>query len=343
MTRRLVILLTLLTVACEEPRRREVPAMPVRIEVAKRSDFAPTLTLLGVIRPARMIPIEAIQGGTLHYSKRFEGGLQTGAPVRRGELIAELRNHQVMFQRTQTRLQLEASNAEFERARRSFEQGVVSQAEYNEMKVRAELARETHDAAQRDSARLRIAAPEDGWLVVAKRIPPGVHLAAGTLLAEIASGGDPIIESAVAAGDRTLLRPGLMATFGKSRARIVEVAGVIDTTGTARVVARIEGGQVPPPGTGVELLVELDRREDVLTVPEEAIVAAGDGPAVFIASTSAGSHRFMRVKRVPVELGGRSSERVEIVSGLRDGDRVVVSGADALSDNVIVTEAEGMK
>jgi multidrug efflux pump subunit AcrA (membrane-fusion protein) len=109
-------------------------------------------------------------------------------------------------------------------------------------------------------------------------------------------------------------------------------------------VAAIESGSVPLPGTGVELQVELDRRPDVMTVPDEAIVAAGDGPAVFVASTSAeGFRAFSRVKRVPVEIGGRSAGRVEIISGLRDGDRVVVSGADALSDDAIVGDAEAVK
>jgi multidrug efflux system membrane fusion protein len=332
--------LVLAVLACERERREEFPAIPVQMEVAKRAEFAPTLALLGVVRAAHTIPLEAISGGNVVYARRFAGGLQTGVRVTRGETIATLTNEQVGFQRTQSRLQMEAALAEFDRAKRSFEQGVVSQAEYNSRKVAADLAREQYAAATRESGRLSIVAPESGTLVVAKPFPPGVHVAAGTILAEISSGGAPIIESAVAAADRALLRPGLVVTFGEGRGKIAEVASVIDAAGTARVVATIDGGTVPPPGSGVELKVELDRRPDVLTVPEEAIVASGDGPAVFIASMSAEGYRtFSRVKRVAVELGGRSNGRVEIVSGVRDGDRVVVSGADALSDSALVSDA----
>jgi RND family efflux transporter MFP subunit len=344
MKRLAAVLLAFATLACERTRPAEPSAIPVRFEVAKRASFAPTLTLLGVVRAARTLPLEAVQGGTLVYARRFAGGLQTGAQVTRGETIAELRNDQVLLHRTQARLQMGAANAEFERARLSFEQGVVSKAEFSARKIGADLAREEYAGAQRENARLSIVAPESGTLVVAKLIPPNVNVAAGTILAEIASGGAPIIESGVAAGDRALLRPGLIAKFGDSTARIVEVAGVIDASGTARVVAAIESGTVPLPGTGVELQVELDRRPEVLTVPEEAIVAAGDGPAVFVASTSAeGFRSFTRVKRVPVEIGGRAGGRVEITSGLRDGDRVVISGADALSDDALVGDAEAAK
>lgn len=341
MSRRIAaVFLIFLALACERRREREPSAMPVRIEVAKRAPFAPTLTLLGVVRAARTLPLEAVQGGTVVYPRRFAGGLQTGAAVRRGEVIAELRNNQVMSHQAQSRLQMEAANAEFERARLSFDQGVVSEAEFNEKKTRAELARESHAAAMREAARLNIVAPESGTLVVAKLVPPGVHVAPGTVLAEIASGGAPVIESAVAAADRASLRPGLLASFGDGRARIAEVAGVIDASGTARVVATIESGTIPPPGTGVELKVELERKGEVLTVPEEAIVAASDGPAVFVASTSAeGFRTFSNVKRVSVEIGGRANGRVEITSGLRDGDRVVVSGADALTDGAVVSDA----
>jgi RND family efflux transporter MFP subunit len=342
--RKLALLILLLTTtACERERRPDFNAVPVRLEVVKSSDFAPTLTLLGAVRAARTIPVEAVQGGTLVYSRRFAGGLQTGVRVTRGEVIAELRNDAVRFDREQARLRMEAANAQFELARRSFDQGLMSSAEFNQAKLQADLARTQHAASTTQSARLTIVAPESGTLVVTKPIAGGVDVAARTLIAEIASGGAPIIECSVAAGDRASLRPGLAAKFaGDGRARIAEVAGVIDTTGTARVVATIESGAIPPPGTGVELQVELDRRSDVLTVPEEAIVAASEGPAVFVASSSAeGFRSFWRVKRIPVELGGRSGGRVEVTSGLRDGERVVVSGADALSDDAIVSDAEG--
>ena len=342
--RKCAVVLLLLLAACEREYREDVTAVPVKLEIVKSSDFAPTLTLLGVVRAARTIPIEAVQGGTLVYSRRFAGGLQTGAQVKRGEVNAELRNDAVRFDREQARLRMEAANAQFELARRSYEQGLTSAAEFQQAKLQADLARSQHAASSQQTARLTIVAPESGTLIVTKPVAPGIDIPARTLIAEIAAGGSPIVESSVAAADRDLLRPGLVAKFRDARARIAEVASVIDTTGTARVVATIESGAIPPPGTGVELQVELDRRKDVLTVPEEAIVAASEGPAVFVASSSAeGFRSFWRVKRVPVELGGRAGGRVEITSGLRDGERVVVSGADALTDDAVVSEAEGTK
>jgi RND family efflux transporter MFP subunit len=342
-----LLLLFALLCACERERYIEPGAIPVRTEVVRRRDFAPVTALVGVVRAAQTIPLTAVKSGRLAYPRRFAGGWQTGVRITRGELLGDIRNDQVLTAQAQADLQMQAADADFERAQRSFAQGVVSSAEYSAYKVRAQLAHEQFNAAKRDASQTHIFAPSSGTLIVTKPYAPGVAVDAGTVLAQIAAAGAPVIESSAPAAQRDLLRPGQTVRFtgpGKisGNGRITEVASVIDPSGTARIVASIEGNVVPPPGTGVDMQVELDQRRDVLTVPEDAIVAAGDGAAVFILSTSEGFSRA-RVKRARVELGGRAGGRVEVLSGIRDGDRVVTDGAEALADGSVVVEAEEPK
>jgi membrane fusion protein, multidrug efflux system len=125
----------------------------------------------------------------------------------------------------------------------------------------------------------------------------------------------------------------------KGSGHISEVAAVVGESGTSRVVATItQTGALPPPGTGVEITAQLEPRGSALTVPEDAIVPGTDGPALFIAAASEGAFNRFHVKRVAVVVGGRANGRVEIVSGLHDGDRVVISGVDALADDAVATE-----
>ena len=344
--RRALVLSVLVLTACREQQETFLAPTPVRMEVLKRSEFAPSLMLAGVVRAAQTYPLLASQHGTLVLGPRFRGGLRTGETVTKGEVIGEVRNDKVAFSRTQARLQMEAALADHERMERSHRDGVVSSADYSASELRAKLARETYAATQRDVASLRIIAPATGRLVVTTPFATGTTVDAGALLAEVATEGVPIVESAVAASERALLRPGLAVQLTgpggwTGAGRITEVATVIDPSGTARVVAELARAETAPaPGTALELKVELDRRPDVLTVPDDAIVAGSEGPAVYVAALGDVMERGFRVKRVAVATGGRAAGRVEITSGVRDGDRVVVSGADALGDDSLVTEVK---
>ncbi len=342
-----VAAVTLLTASgCEQERLERSPAVPVRTELARRLSFTPTLTLLGVIRAAQSIPLAVQQRGTIRYPSRFASGLQTGARVSRGEVIADIDNAEVKTAQTQARLEMEAAAADLDRAERSYRVGVISAAEYDSRRARAILAKEQHNAAAKRESTLRVTAPASGTLVVTKVLPSGSLIEGSAVLAEIATSGAPLVESSVAASERSQLRTGLPVTFTArgtppwtGSGHITEVATVVGESGTSRVVASITlNNPTPPPGTGVEVAVQLEARGAVLTVPEEAVVAGIDGPALFVASASEGSVNRFRVKRVAVVTGGYSNGRVEIRSGLHDGDRVIVSGVDALSEDAVASE-----
>jgi len=356
--------------ACERDDFQPPPATPVRTEVARRAAFTPTLTLLGVVHAAQSIPVVPQQRGTIRYPQRFANGLQTGARVSRGEVIAYVENDDVRAMQNEARLEMDAAASDFERAERSHKVGVISGDEHESRRVRAILAKERYLAASKRVATLQLAAQVSGTLVVARVVPAGSLVDPTIILAEIATAGAPLVESAVAASERPLLNPGLPVTLTargwKGAGRIAEVAAVVGESGTSRVVATIDGSAgvspagpaasrrppgrrdgaqpaggdagAPPPGTGVEVVVQLEPRASVLTVPEDAIVAGVDGAALFVAAASEGSFNRFRVKRVAVATGGRANGRVEIVSGLHDGDRVVVGGVDALADDALASE-----
>ncbi len=340
--------LLILLAACQGEQPPEVKGTPVKMETAVRGEFAPSLPLLGVVRAAQSVPLTARQRGVVSYPARFAGGLRTGERVTRGETIAIIRNDDVVSLQTQAKLQMDAAAAEFERKKRSHEAGIVSAADFSAAQVAAALAREQYANASRTAAELRLTAPAGGTLIVTKQVAPGTMVDPTIVLAEIAGGTDVVVESNVAAADRALLHPSQVVHFTahtsppwSGSGRIAEVAAVVDAaTGTARAVSTIDPTtDVPPPGSGVELQVELDHRRDVLTAPEEAIVAGSDGPALFIVGASEGP-AGSRVKRVRVETGGRANGRIEITTGLRDGDRIIVTGADGLTDDALVLETK---
>jgi membrane fusion protein (multidrug efflux system) len=87
------------------------------------------------------------------------------------------------------------------------------------------------------------------------------------------------------------------------------------------------------PGLFVNLRAEIARRERALVVPESALVRDTAGSYVWRVSTDD------TAERVPVETGVRQRGRVEIVSGLSPGDRVVSAGTNKVAAGIHVRMA----
>lgn len=83
------------------------------------------------------------------------------------------------------------------------------------------------------------------------------------------------------------------------------------------------------PGQFVGVEVVLERREDAVVVPEEAIVPRGGTNFVFVVDGGT-------ARRVEVVLGARQRGRVEIASGVEPGQRVVVAGQQRIDDGAAV-------
>jgi hypothetical protein len=103
------------------------------------------------------------------------------------------------------------------------------------------------------------------------------------------------------------------------------------------VVVAVESGAFAI-GQGVELEVELARSAAALTVPQEALVGLGSSTAVYVVERRHGAIDLL-ARLQTVKTGARGAGRVEIVEGLRAGDRVVVSGIELLADGAGVVEA----
>jgi membrane fusion protein (multidrug efflux system) len=94
-----------------------------------------------------------------------------------------------------------------------------------------------------------------------------------------------------------------------------------------------------------EVATLLPARAELLTLPRTAITFAPYGDSVFVIESKDGQDI---VFRRPVTTGESQEGRVEIVSGLEKGDRVVIAGQVKLRneqsvtiDNSLVPDEEG--
>jgi membrane fusion protein (multidrug efflux system) len=111
-------------------------------------------------------------------------------------------------------------------------------------------------------------------------------------------------------------------------------AGIDEATRTLRVRARAPNteGEVVP-GAFADVVIPLVERE-ALTIPAFALIPQLKGHTVFVYSNGAAEAR-------PVEVGTRTDERVEIISGLQAGDTLITSALLQLKPGAPVRLASG--
>jgi RND family efflux transporter MFP subunit len=78
------------------------------------------------------------------------------------------------------------------------------------------------------------------------------------------------------------------------------------------------------PGLYAEARLQLDRKDDVLTVPVQALNHEGDKTTVFVVNQDG------ELEDRSVQLGLQTSSDAEIISGINDGEQVVVSDRSSL-------------
>jgi RND family efflux transporter MFP subunit len=304
---------------------------------------------LGVVRPKLEAELRASAAGAIRYSESFESGLESGARIESGELLARVDNPEILRQLRESQALARAAAADLERHERAFELGVGTGNLVARAREEVDLARVRLQGTMGLASALEIRSPIDGLLVIEELPPEGSAVAGGDLVARVVETSRLVVRGTASAADRVLLEPGLMARFLVEGGReplevgtgsISSVEPEVGRGGTLGFSVDVsDGARLPAVGEGVVVSIELGLRRDALVIPSEAIYTSAESSSVFIVQRDLG----LRAKKRIVQLGLSSGGKVEVLSGLNEGDEVVVDGRDFLSDGSAVVVVTGSR
>lgn len=251
----------------------------------------------------------------------------------------------------QAAMEAEQAQRDFDRIQAVFREGGLTEQRVEQARQRAADARSRLEAAQAqvdprgagasiasvararaslESARARLAltrvlAPGDG-VVLTRSVEPGDAVQPGRVLLEVALDGPTELAVFPAEENLGAIRVGAPAMAspdafpGETFAAAVSfISPIVDPTqGTVEVRLSVpEPPDYLKPDMTVSVNIEVDRKDDAMVLPMDAVRALGtDTPWVAVV-------REGRLARQPVEVGLRTDEFVEILSGLRTGEPVV--------------------
>ncbi len=196
-------------------------------------------------------------------------------------------------------------------------------------RARAQLA--IADAAIADAV---IRAPYGG-VVVGRATEAGAYVASGDPIVDLLNDASLEVAADVPADLIQPLAPGLRVAAELDGALVeATVRAVIadenPMTRTRPVRFALAGAPGLAAGQGVILHLPVGPPRRTLTVAKDAVLREPAGAAVFVVVDGRAEHRA-------VELGGAVGDRFEVISGLAEGDRVVVRGNERLAPGQAVS------
>jgi HlyD family secretion protein len=183
----------------------------------------------------------------------------------------------------------------------------------------------------------KVVSPING--VVADRpVFPGEMVASGAPLVSLVDISQVVARANVPVADAAFIKVGRPARIagpeGDLAGKVTVVSPSVDpNTTTVEVWVQVPNpGEKLKPGGTVRVAIIAETIQNTIVVPASALLNSDEGgPKVMVVTSDKVAHERK------VSLGVRQGERVQIVSGVQDGDQVVTSGGLGLDDKAKVT------
>lgn len=344
------------------------PPMSVELAKASRADISAKLTVVGNLVGAATVDVVPRTPGRV-----VSVGVELGDRVSRGQVIARIEDQEIREQVKQAEASYKVAQAtirqreadlkfaetNLERSRNLFGRQLLpkqslddAEARYAAALAQLDLARAQFSQSEARLEELRITlgntnivSPVNGF-VGRRNVDPGAWISQNAPVMSVVDISTVRLVANVVEKDLRLVGAGDPADVmvdaypGETfRGRIARVAPVLDpATRTAAIEIEVPNpGYRLKPGMYARMSVTIDGRTGAIVVPKTAVVDFEDDRGVFT-MTENNKSRF-----VPVEVGIEDGDRVEVRSGLSEGDAIVVAGAASLrnNDTLVVAGSRG--
>jgi len=347
------LLLSLSLVACKPSggtdgaTAQPASVLTVSVVTPQLQSWPDTVAASGRLSPWQEVIVSPETGGLRIATLE----VNVGDTVKRGQVLARLADASVQADVrkqealvAQARASLRQASSNVARAQVIESSGGLSAQQIEEYRVAQATANATLSGAQADleNARLRlrqtrITAPDDG-LVSSRTGVLGNVVSAGAELYRLVRQGRIEWRPELDARQLARVREGQFArvtlpdgTHINGRIRLVEPT-LSAETGRGSVYVALPRESVARAGMFASGTIELDDRA-AMTIPQTAVVLRDGRSYVYLVG------RDNKVNSKPVTTGRRRGDRVEVVSGLEQGAKVVARGGAFLSEGATVTIA----
>jgi len=348
--------------ACRDTSRPPPMLTPVRVQAAETPLVASALRYSATLQPVTQVNVAFKVGGYIEsvHRVRDPGGstrlLQEGDRVARDTVLATIRQSDFKVQVGSAQAQLASAQAVLDKAQRDYARAqklyatqAMTRPDYDAAVESLKTARANVTAAQEQVAAAQIPlgdtalrAPLDA-LILSRKIDVGTFVQPGTVGFVVASAGALKVVFSVPDDVVRVLSIGqeLPVIFQSGVSDPVRRGPITAISPAADTQTRVFQVEVTLPNSrgdlqlGMIATVEVGHEKPPAghpAVPLSAVVRIAPGSKAYAVFVVEGTGEKEIARRRPVTLGGVNGNRIAVVSGLRTGERVVVSGAQFIVD-----------
>jgi len=316
--------------------------IPVRTAIVQTRDLAETLSLTGTLDPSAEVTVVP------EISARIERVLRNeGDRVGRGQLLAVLDDTDFRLSRDRAKANLDLAEAnraharaENDRADALLKTGGITDKDHLSAQVAVQVAEASYAQArselaiaERQLGRSQITAPIGGR-VTKRHADAGTIVSAGTRLYTIVDDSVFEFRSSVGSGDIGRLKVGETVTVTVdalpgfvTEGKVSRISPQVDIRSRSfEAIIRVPGRPQLVSGLFARAEVKVREVPGSLTVPPAALLRDGSDPSKAQTYVVAGN----KVQRRDVVVGVETPDAVQVTSGLKAGDVVVVDPPSAL-------------
>jgi RND family efflux transporter MFP subunit len=322
------------------PRPPAMSAEPLALPNAAvvkvtRENLAQTITLSAELKPFFEADIHAKVAGYLQ-SINYD----IGDRVKKGDVIAKLDIVELKDDINRTKAAFEQASLDYHRLLDvvKAKPGLVAQAEVDKARAAFDIAKANLDHAQTLYDYTTITAPFDG-VITQRFADPGAMIQASVSsstqsmpLVHLADTATLRLRFPVPEASVPMVHVGtpctvvVGATGMTINAKVTRAADRVDSatrTMTTEVDIDNPDGKIVP-GMYAAATLTLEQKNNVLSLPVQA-VSQDDNPTVLVVAPSG------TISERPVKIGLRTPDKVEITSGLKDGEAVIFGSRSAFA------------
>jgi membrane fusion protein (multidrug efflux system) len=353
---------------------RQQAVTVVEVAPVERGAVSDTLLTHAIVESESQVDLYAVASGIVLEVRAEEGDV-----VRKGDVLAVVDSVSLGAGAERASAEVAKLARELDDVRRLHGQGAVSDKDLSDAEYALSTARTSSREASHSYGQSRITAPFDG-VVAARDVRVGELASSAQRAFQVVDLDSLRVVASLPERDVARVRVGqsvrLVSAYDEDQTAtgtVVRIAPVIDaSSGTFRVTVGMDPSQRSlRPGQFVAVAVEVDRHEDVIVVPREALVyeegdpvvyamipepeedeEAGDGAAEAAGGAMEQLQQMMAswfakdgeqeqeeavvepyvARRSPLEIGLIDDDAVEVTSGVELGEQVIVVGQSNLRD-----------